>query len=510
MVFESILYLNAEGSAHRESTDPPPCFSDLNLDQVVDTITARRQQYNLKPFFYTPLHDSDEIRYRQEVMQDLEDETLLESIRSFAEKMAVVRRYLGLAEKLEFRNHREGWFLEAAIVYCDAVAALAHDLGRASLRSRGLLAFRSYLTDYVSSDGFVSLTEEAARVKADLSAVRYCVTINGLKVRVRKYEGETDYSAEVEQTFEKFRQGAVRDYRTKTNPAAGMSYVEARILDCVARLFPEAFANLHGFCERHDRFLDETVRRFDREIQFYVAYLEFIAKLKEAGLPFCYPEITTAKEVYDYEGFDIALANRLVPEGIPVVCNDFFLEGSERVIVVSGPNQGGKTTFARTFGQLHYLASIGCPVPGRKARLFLCDRVLTHFEKVEDIKNLRGKLQDDLIRIRAILEQSTPRSIVIINEIFSSTTFRDALFLSQKIMERIVELDCLCVWVTFVDEIASYNEKTVSMVSTVVPENPAVRTFKILRKPADGLAYALSIAEKHRVTYQHILERIRP
>ena len=511
MTFHSILDEKTEDSVKQETLEVPVCFVDLNLDQVIDAITAGKREYNLKPFFYTPLRDVATIQYRHEIMQDLENETLMGNVKSFAQKMVVVRRYLAMIDKLDFKYHKEGWFLETVAIYCEAVTGLAHDLGRADLKSRGLLAFREYLTNYAHSHSFKSLTAETQKCAAELSTVQYCVIIKDSTVRVRKYEAETDYSIEVEATFNKFKQGAVKDYKVKLSIGSGMNHVEAQILDFVARLYPDIFSNLDQYCARHGDFLDKTTSVFDREIQFYVAYLEYVAKIKRAGLKFCYSQIaTTSKQVYDYEGFDLALADKRITENSPIVCNDFYLKDKERIFVVSGPNQGGKTTFARTFGQLHYLASLGCPVPGREAQLFLFDRLLTHFEKEEDIRNLRGKLQDDLVRIYEILAHATPNSILIMNEIFSSTTLKDAIFLSRKIITRVMELDLLCVWVTFIDEMASLSEKTVSMVSTVVPENPAERTFKIVRKPADGLAYALSIAEKHRLTYEHIKERIKP
>jgi DNA mismatch repair protein MutS len=508
LTFNSILSQRTD--LKKESSEPPVYFADLNLDQIIDAITANKKEYNLKPYFYTPLHDVDTIYYRHEVMRDMEDPKLMVSIRAFTEKISTVRRYLELSEKSDFNFHKKGWFLEAALVYCEAITSIMGDPNLRGVKSRGFLAFRQYVTNYAQLPGFQSLLEEAQAVKNGLTSVKYRVIIQTGKFKVMKYEEETNYSVEVEKVFEKFKQGAVRDYRLRLNQESDMNHIEAIILDFVTLLYPEPFAALDRFCERQKNFVDESFLIFDREIQFYFAYLEFITNIKRMGLTFCYPQMsTTSQEIYDEDAFDLALASTRLRTDKPVICNDFSMKEPERIIVVSGPNQGGKTTFARMFGQLHYLASLGCPVPGKEARLFLFDQIFTHFERVENIQNLRGKLQDDLVRLHNIFDQATPNSILILNEIFASTTLEDAIFLSKEIVARVMELDLLCVCVTFIDELSSLSEKTISMVSTVDPENPALRTFKIIRKPANGLAYALSIVEKYRLTFEQIKERIQ-
>lgn len=511
MIFHSILYENRKSEAQGIS-EPKDIifFKDLSIDQIINAILSDKEEYDLEPFYLAYQNEPETIFYRQEIMNDLENEKLLNTLNSFAGEMKKMRESLAALEKLYYKNQIERQFLDIVSSYCKSVLTLYNYLSSKSLESRGLLGFIKYLKDYIDSNNFKSITENASQIIEDLSSVKYNILIKGLQVQVRKYNSEINYSEEVEETFLRFKQGEVKDHKAKIERYPNLNQVEAKIVDGVSELFPDIFARMHLFYKINLDFADPTIVAFDREIQFYISYLNYIAPIKKTGMKFCLPQISILnKEISSKESFDLALASKLVSEGQETITNDFFLKGKERMIVVSGPNQGGKTTFARSFGQMHYLAGLGCPVPGREARLFHCDQILTHFEKEENIANLRGKLHDELFRIHHILEKATTNSLVIINEIFTSTTLHDQIFLSEKIMEKLSKLDMPGVWVTFIDELASYNEKSVSMISTVVPETPSDRTFKIIRNPANGLAYALSIAEKYKLTYRDILERLK-
>jgi hypothetical protein len=487
----------------------PSFFRDLNLDQVYAGVTAGRDQYDLAPFFRMPLCDAAAVEYRHDVFRDLENLEAARAVTGFAERMRRVRHDLAQAGKLRYRYQKESWFLDAARGYCAAVTALAAALGQADLASSGLSALRDYVSGYAASAAFAGLAAEAADVAGALGGVTYCVNIRGPRVTVSRYEGEADFSADVAATFAKFSRGAAADYRGTFRNCPEMDHVEEWIADRVARLFPAEFTALDAFCARHGGFEDETVAAFDREIQFYLGYLAFIAPIKAAGLEFCYPRVSADDKETDVTGaFDLALAAKLAPRFADVVANDFRLSGRERIIVVTGPNHGGKTTFARMTGQLYYLASLGYPVPASSARVFLPDRIFTHFEREEDLATLRGKLEDELFRIHEVLDRATGGSLLVMNESFASTALRDATFIGERVLAQMTELGLLGLYVTFIDDLASATTACVSMVGTVNPDDPSERTYKIVRKPADGLAYAAAIARKYRLAYPQLKERL--
>lgn len=495
------------------SDNPPPAFfDDLGLTQLLQVVLPQPAQRDLLPLFYCPLTSREEIGYRQDILREMEIPALQQALRRFQQRMEQVRFAFETSGRLEIPIYRAGWLLETALRYIQTVLDLQQSLTGLNLRSTGLKGFLAWLKIYSQSASFAELRQQAQIVRAGLDTARYTVILQGNRVSVRKAESEEPYTLQVQTLFQKFKQEENKDYRLAHTDSGRLNLVEIRILELVARLYPQAFGALQAFASRFGSFLDETLLACERDLRFYLAWLDFLDSFSHKDLPFCYPQINEDRQLQVEQGFDLALAARLRYSDTPLITNNFELRGQERIFVVTGPNQGGKTTFARAVGQLHYLARLGLKTPGSSVSLPLVDQIFTHFEREEDIRNQSGKLQDDLRRVHAIFDQATPRSLVIFNEIFSSTTFKDALFLSREMMTRLQALDCLSVWVTFLDELASFGPKTVSLVSLVetdAAENSARRTFQLQRQPANGLAYALSLAEKHGLTRAQIQKRMR-
>ncbi|WP_393971272.1 hypothetical protein OXIME_001541 [Oxyplasma meridianum] len=506
MVFQSILYKDPEnGVEYRE--EQPDFFVDLNLDQVIRTITDSKKDYNLDSIFYNPLKRISDVTYRQNVFRDLQNENVIQYIKVFSDKMEKMHRYLSGIENL-YLYQKERWLLDAAEIYCEAVQTLFSNLRIENPGSDGINGLLEYIETYINSTKFTDLKEETSVLRSKLDAVKFTMIIKTGKIVVKEYNGEEDYSAEIKEAFSKFSETESVIKKIRIPQFSGMNHVEAAVLQLVAKLYPETFQSLLDYYQKNSDFIDSTIERFQKDIQFYLAYIDHMAAFRDLGLHFSIPEMSQkSKNIFCHDGFDIGLAYKLSKEKKTVVTNDFALYDNERIIVVSGPNHGGKTTFARMFGQIHYLGSLGLPVPGTGSLLFLFDSIFTHFERSENLDNERGKLEDDLARIKYIIDKSTQNSIIIINEMLSSTTLKDAVNIGKKIVSYILNIGCLCLYVTFLDELASING-TISMVSTIVPENPEERTYRIVKQPADGLAYAMALARKYGVTHDDILRRI--
>jgi DNA mismatch repair ATPase MutS len=523
-MFYSILFPTREKHAAPRQESEPAYFKDLNLDQIFDPILMVEKGFGMKEkkaaglesFYYTPLQDNETIQYRQEVMRELDNDTMRGMFNGFAygvygleSFMDMIHDAINSVQRWRDNYLTRGQLLDCIERYIEAVTGLTGALGGMTLQSEGLKSFAEYLKAYVESDVFQKMCSRTKKLREQLSTVEYCMLIKHGVIRVRKYEGQPDRAKDILTTFSKFNQGDSRDYQFHVTDESQDLRMEAIVLNMVAMFYKDIFAELDAYSDKYYNFIDETIARFAREIQFYLSWFEFITPMRQAGLQFCYPKMCADSEnMYCLGGFDLALANRKRSEMSTMVTNDFELRRPERVMVITGPNQGGKTTFARAFGQIHHLASLGICVPGRDASLCMFDNILTHFEREEDIKTLNGKLQDDLVRLRELLVSATRRSIIIVNEIFVSTTLTDALSLGTRMMDAIAELNSLAVVVTFLDELATHGPETVSMMTTVDEEDPSKRLFKIIRKPPDGLAYAMYLAKKHSLTYEQLAGRL--
>lgn len=513
-LYKSLLFCKEPFSLKERKRDETmfcrEILADLNINQLIASVSNGKNREFIETLLQLPLNDMEEVYFRHAIFRDLECDVLRNGVFSLVGTMEYVDEKLLSLERLVYEEQKEALFLNIVNKYCNAVNCFYEILKNGSVQSAGFRMVFACFEKYVTSDFYRVMNEENQLFVKKLSEISYNINFREDAIFITGGSETEDFNAELLTLFQPFlTEGKRSGYCRNITSGINMNPVEAEILQCVRKLNPEIFEQIHGFRKRYAGFYNEFLKCFCEEIQFYISYLKYIAPLVRRKKAFAYTHFVDTLEQTKIEGgYDPVLGMKLLNETEGPVVNDFCCLKNERVFVITGPNQGGKTTFSRMIGQIYYLSLLGVPVPAKSVSIVFPKGIFTHFEHEEVAYHDNGKLQDDLLRMREILNHATEDCLIIMNEMLSSTSYQDALQIGKKIIEKLTMKSNISIYVTFVEELSKTNGKVVSMASTVQSEENNKRTYKIIRKEANGLVYAQSLADKYDLSYGKIKQRI--
>lgn len=188
-----------------------------------------------------------------------------------------------------------------------------------------------------------------------------------------------------------------------------------------------------------------------------------------------------------------------------VVANSFRLCGQERIVVVTGANGGGKTTYARMVGEILFFSMLGLLAPAKSVTLPYFDSIRTHFSVEESEKIGRGKLLEELQRLKLLFEGEKEKQFVILNELFTTAATKDALEMGKHTMDLMIKMDMWGIYVTHIQGLAEETEHIVSMVAELAKDHKT-RLYRILRRLPEEEEYEDSLIEKHHLLEEQIKE----
>jgi hypothetical protein len=226
------------------------------------------------------------------------------------------------------------------------------------------------------------------------------------------------------------------------------------------------------------------------ELAFYVSCLNLHERLSRYGAATCFPEPVPVQERrHTAQGLYDACLSLQTQRG--VVDNDLDADG-KNLVIITGANQGGKSTFLRAVGLAQLMMQCGMYVPARAFTANVCDGLLTHYKREEDPSMKSGKLDEELSRMNELADHMTGQSLVLFNESFAATNEREGSEIAEQIVSALLDAGTKMFFVTHLYEFANaFAERDRLDVAFLRAERrpDGTRTYNLLQGPPLKTSY---------------------
>lgn len=432
--------------------EPPPLADELVHDLDLDTLFVAMAGGDevigrvVRGVILHGLSDPDEIRYRQRVLVDC------------LENPDVVREIYSLAVSAVKDEQHTFWYVRRSepramlaqspeviamfLTYLKRLRAVA-EAADAGFRSEGWTAFFTTLREELDDEYFTLVEENLALLKFKdgiLLSARLGPANNGLDYVLR------DPRRAKQRLVERLGIAGRRSYSFDIAPRdeAGLQALG----DLVSRGVNSAANSLTQSADHVSGFF----ARLRTELAFYVGCLNLVEQLHAKGEPVVIPEVRPwDPPCLSFRGlYDVCLSLRRSER---MTGNDADADG-RRLVVVTGANSGGKSTFLRSLGVADVMARSGMFVAAEAYRASVGNGLFTHFIREEDATITSGKLDEELGRMSAIADHLRPGCVVLFNESFSATNEREGSEIARQVLRALLESGVRAAMVTHLYDLA--------------------------------------------------------
>ena len=521
-------------------------IADLNLKFVYEEVyRAGRfwERYGFEEIFLHPCVSASTVIMRQGIMKQFFRDTLLyEAASEFVDCISTLQKRLERMESPSAKDEKKKMLSALQIRYDFLVS-----MGRIHDRVSGYLQKKTPLSEGIERLAGFLFDEKAVSEKEQLSDFlsaldrsmpsSLILNKNGTQVCqniVIDPEGseECEYTERLKACAEPFL--GQYDFKIGVYQNTDISHLDKRIQEYLFRQRPQLEGELKGLYQKYGEYNISRFVQAAKELVFYLACVRFVRKYEKAGFFFCMPEIGMQKfdmtknctpesdtpacglqqdsELIDSEvreAYDMTLGINLyrADKGCKIVPNDYRIDEKRRLFILTGANQGGKTTFVRSMGLIQCMAQIGMFVPCRKASLRLVRQIHTHFSREDESGAVVGRFEQELQRMQEILKSLQDGDMVLLNETFTSTQRATAVILLKQLLSEMNRRRCLGGLVTHFYEVCEglTGEGFYSLTTEVSGDGEyKERTYRIRDGESSRYSYARDIAVRCGVTYEKL------